>query len=169
MIMVMWLGVWGGLVIASPIVMYELWAFVAPGLHDHEKRAIKPVLYGGVLFFLTGAFVSYRYLAPMTIDFFVWLDLSLTSLGRRLATEPELQAKVDDWVMRAAGHVVDHYRGGWLRFVEEQFVSAEPKHVAVHGRHASELPVLGRGDQDGGQVAPSLAALRSRARSRKIK
>ncbi|MEO7370790.1 MAG: DUF445 domain-containing protein [Ilumatobacteraceae bacterium] len=39
------------------------------------------------------------------------LDLSLTSLGRRLATEVELQAKVDDWVMRAAGHVVDHYRG----------------------------------------------------------
>jgi uncharacterized membrane-anchored protein YjiN (DUF445 family) len=39
------------------------------------------------------------------------LDLSLTSLGRRLATEPGLQAKVDDWVLRAAGHVVDHYRG----------------------------------------------------------
>jgi uncharacterized membrane-anchored protein YjiN (DUF445 family) len=39
------------------------------------------------------------------------LDVSLTSLGRRLATEPSLQAKVDDWVLRAAGHVVDHYRG----------------------------------------------------------
>jgi uncharacterized membrane-anchored protein YjiN (DUF445 family) len=39
------------------------------------------------------------------------LDLSLATLGRRLATESELQAKVDDWVMRAAGHVVDHYRG----------------------------------------------------------
>jgi uncharacterized membrane-anchored protein YjiN (DUF445 family) len=39
------------------------------------------------------------------------LDLSLTSLGRRLAAEPALQAKVDDWVLRAAGHVVDHYRG----------------------------------------------------------
>ena len=39
------------------------------------------------------------------------LDLSLTSLGRQLASEPGLQAKVDDWVVRAAGHVVDHYRG----------------------------------------------------------
>ncbi len=39
------------------------------------------------------------------------IDRSLTNLGRRLATEPELQAKVDDWVMRAAGHIVDHYRG----------------------------------------------------------
>ena len=39
------------------------------------------------------------------------LDLSLATLGRRLASEAELQAKVDDWVMRAAGHVVDHYKG----------------------------------------------------------
>jgi uncharacterized membrane-anchored protein YjiN (DUF445 family) len=39
------------------------------------------------------------------------LDHSLANLGRRLAVEAELQAKVDDWVRRAAGHVVDHYRG----------------------------------------------------------
>ena len=39
------------------------------------------------------------------------LDISLAALGRRLAGEAELQAKVDDWVMRAAGHIVDHYRG----------------------------------------------------------
>jgi uncharacterized membrane-anchored protein YjiN (DUF445 family) len=39
------------------------------------------------------------------------IDDSLAGLGRRLAVEPALQAKVDDWVMRAAGHVVEHYRG----------------------------------------------------------
>ena len=39
------------------------------------------------------------------------LDQSLARLGQRLASEEALQAKVDDWVMRAAGHVVDHYRG----------------------------------------------------------
>ena len=39
------------------------------------------------------------------------LNTSLTNLGGRLASEAELQAKVDDWVMRAAGHVVDHYKG----------------------------------------------------------
>jgi uncharacterized membrane-anchored protein YjiN (DUF445 family) len=39
------------------------------------------------------------------------IDRSLVNLGRRLASEAELQAKVDDWVSRAAGHVVDHYRG----------------------------------------------------------
>lgn len=39
------------------------------------------------------------------------IDVSLQRLGERLVTEPELQAKVDDWVRRAAGYVVDHYRG----------------------------------------------------------
>ena len=39
------------------------------------------------------------------------IDTSLERLGTRLAEEPELQAKVDDWVDRAAGYVVDHYRG----------------------------------------------------------
>ena len=34
-----------------------------------------------------------------------------SNLGRRLASDAELQAKVDDWVARAAGHIVDHYRG----------------------------------------------------------
>ena len=39
------------------------------------------------------------------------IDRSLQRLGERLVAEPELQAKVDDLVRRAAGYVVDHYRG----------------------------------------------------------
>ena len=39
------------------------------------------------------------------------IDRSLTELGCRLRDEPELQQKVDAWVQRAAGYVVDHYRG----------------------------------------------------------
>jgi uncharacterized membrane-anchored protein YjiN (DUF445 family) len=39
------------------------------------------------------------------------IDHSLMQLGERLRREPELQAKVDDWVRRAAGYIVQHYRG----------------------------------------------------------
>ena len=39
------------------------------------------------------------------------VDASLVRIGRRLVAEPELQAKVDGWVNRAAGYIVDHYRG----------------------------------------------------------
>lgn len=39
------------------------------------------------------------------------IDTALVHLGERLRDEPELQAKVDEWVQRVAGYVVDHYRG----------------------------------------------------------
>jgi len=39
------------------------------------------------------------------------IDRSLVNLGERLRDAPELQQKVDAWVQRAAGYVVDHYRG----------------------------------------------------------
>ncbi|MDO9176655.1 MAG: DUF445 domain-containing protein, partial [Actinomycetota bacterium] len=39
------------------------------------------------------------------------LDIALGRLGARLRDEPELQQKIDDWVQRALGYVVDHYRG----------------------------------------------------------
>ena len=39
------------------------------------------------------------------------IDASLARIGARLRDEPALQAKVDDWAQRAAGYVIDHYRG----------------------------------------------------------
>jgi uncharacterized membrane-anchored protein YjiN (DUF445 family) len=41
----------------------------------------------------------------------VRIDHSLQAVGKRLAEDPELQAKVDDWVLRVAGYVVNHYKG----------------------------------------------------------
>jgi sec-independent protein translocase protein TatC len=77
MMMVMWLGIGAGLVLSSPIVVYELWGFISPGLRDVEKRAIKPVLYGGILFFIAGCFLAYYVLFPATLDFTIWLNVKL--------------------------------------------------------------------------------------------
>lgn len=75
MMMVMWIGIGAGLVLSSPIIIYEVWAFISPGLKDKERNAIKPVLYGGVIFFLGGVALTYFLLFPVTIDFVVWLDV----------------------------------------------------------------------------------------------
>lgn len=77
MMMVMWIGVGVGLVLSSPILLYELWAFVSPGLRQKEKNAITPVLMGGVFFFAAGASIAYFILFPFSLNFFVWLDLRL--------------------------------------------------------------------------------------------
>jgi len=59
-----------GLLLTSPVVIWQLWAFIRPGLHPHERRAVTPLLPAFCGLFLLGAFVAYLFLAPMT-DFFL--------------------------------------------------------------------------------------------------
>jgi sec-independent protein translocase protein TatC len=49
-----------GLVIASPIVFWQMWSFISPGLHHHEKRLLLPLIAATTFFFLVGvAFAIY--------------------------------------------------------------------------------------------------------------
>lgn len=58
-----------GLVLASPIVIYQVWAFLAPALMPSEKRVIVPALYMGVVLFVLGVVMSYEIVLPMTLRF----------------------------------------------------------------------------------------------------
>lgn len=58
-----------GLVLASPVVVYQVWAFLAPALLPSEKRVIVPALYGGVVLFLGGVYMAYELVLPMTLAF----------------------------------------------------------------------------------------------------
>ena len=58
-----------GLFIAAPAILWQVWAFVAPGLHQHEKKYATPfVLIGSVLFIGGGAF-SLKVVTPYAITF----------------------------------------------------------------------------------------------------
>src|SRR6267378_3368734 len=56
-----------GLLIASPVVIYQVWAFLTPALYHREKRLIVPALSVGVVLFLTGAAVAYQWLLPRVL------------------------------------------------------------------------------------------------------
>jgi len=56
-----------GLVIASPVVIYQVWAFLTPALYNREKRLIVPALSVGVVLFLSGAAVAYEWLLPRVL------------------------------------------------------------------------------------------------------
>lgn len=61
----------GGLFIAMPVVLWNVWAFVAPGLHPHERKYAAPfVIIGSVLFLLGGAF-AFFVVVPFAIQFLV--------------------------------------------------------------------------------------------------
>ena len=56
--------------IALPYVLYQAWAFVAPGLYQHEKRLALPVLVSSVLFFAIGMCFAYFVVFPVAFGFF---------------------------------------------------------------------------------------------------
>ncbi len=58
-----------GAVLASPVVVYQIWSFLSPALHKHEKRVIIPVLIFGVFLFLGGVALAYFALIPLTLRF----------------------------------------------------------------------------------------------------
>jgi len=62
-------GLYLGIVIASPMVLYQLWLFVAPGLYRHERRAVVSFIFSGVFLFLTGTAFGYLILLPFTLNF----------------------------------------------------------------------------------------------------
>lgn len=70
-------GLYLGVVIASPVVFYQLWLFVAPGLYRNERRAVAVFLSSSVLLFLAGMAFAYFVMLPMTLSFL----LSITPAG----------------------------------------------------------------------------------------
>ena len=56
--------------IALPYVLWQAWAFVAPGLYHHEKRLALPVIVSSVVFFLIGMAFAYFFVFPVMFRFF---------------------------------------------------------------------------------------------------
>jgi sec-independent protein translocase protein TatC len=56
--------------IALPVVLWQAWAFVAPGLYQHEKRLVVPVLVSSCLFFVLGMSFAYFFVFPVAFGFF---------------------------------------------------------------------------------------------------
>jgi sec-independent protein translocase protein TatC len=55
--------------VAAPIVLYQLWRFVAPGLYRREKRYAAPFILSGSFFFLAGGAFAYYVAFPMAVQF----------------------------------------------------------------------------------------------------
>jgi sec-independent protein translocase protein TatC len=64
-------GLLAGLFVASPLVLYQVWAFIAPGLYRHERRYVLPFMFSTVALFLAGGFFGYRIVYPAALDFLI--------------------------------------------------------------------------------------------------
>lgn len=59
------------LFVASPVIFYQIWQFVAPGLYEKEKRYARPFVVFATLFFILGAVFCYFVVFPLGYAFFV--------------------------------------------------------------------------------------------------
>jgi sec-independent protein translocase protein TatC len=55
--------------IALPFVLYQLWAFIAPGLYQHERKLAVPLLFASVVLFFTGMAFAYFLVFPLVFGF----------------------------------------------------------------------------------------------------
>jgi sec-independent protein translocase protein TatC len=61
-----------GVILALPVILYQTWAFVAPGLYAHEKRAAVPFIFIGLVLFVVGVTLGYivlRYPVEWLVNF----------------------------------------------------------------------------------------------------
>lgn len=71
------------LLLAMPAMLYQLWAFVAPGLYRHEKRLALPLLVSSVLLFYVGCLFAYALVLPLVFGFLT----SITPEGVAMMTD----------------------------------------------------------------------------------
>ena len=64
------LSFFAALMLAMPFVIYQLWAFVAPGLYRHERRFAVPLLISAIVLFYVGIAFAYYFVFPVMFEFF---------------------------------------------------------------------------------------------------
>lgn len=65
----MWISFIGGLIVGFPYVLWELWRFIKPALHEKERKNTTGFVFFASLLFITGVLFSYYIIVPLTINF----------------------------------------------------------------------------------------------------
>lgn len=63
------LSFFGGFILTAPMIFYQIWAFVAPGLHPGERRLVWPLTLLALALFLAGLALAYFMVLPLTFNF----------------------------------------------------------------------------------------------------
>jgi sec-independent protein translocase protein TatC len=74
----------GGVVIAAPYVLFQVWRFIAPGLHAHERRLAAPFILMAAAGTIAGTLFTHYLLFPSTIEFFAQFDSESIKLTPKL-------------------------------------------------------------------------------------
>lgn len=122
------IAVWAGFAMSFPVIAFQLWRFVAPGLYKNEKQAFLPFLLASPIMFIAGAAFAYFLILPGAFAFFLSYQ---TDFGA--AMNPEA-VKTTSTLANAPAGVI--YQGS-----VESFLSLTMQFVMAFGL-CFQLPVL---------------------------
>jgi sec-independent protein translocase protein TatC len=88
------IGALGGLFVALPFIILQLWLFIAPGLYSNEKRFAVPFVLLGTFFFVTGAAFSHYIAFPYTWKFFLGFETEYLEFRPKLSDVFSLWVKM---------------------------------------------------------------------------
>jgi sec-independent protein translocase protein TatC len=69
-----------GIFVASPFVLYQVWAFIAPGLYKSERRYVAPFLFSTVGLFVAGGYFAYKMVYPAALNFLIEYSAQFTPM-----------------------------------------------------------------------------------------
>ena len=104
------ISLFGGLILAFPVIAFQLWRFVAPGLYRQEKNALLPFLIASPVMFFLGATFAYYVVLPMAFGFF----LSFQQLGGVTTGAEEVGSNLPGIVFQGSAQ---EYLGVTMKFV----------------------------------------------------
>lgn len=88
------LGMFGGLVLAFPVIALQVYKFVAPGLYQNERMAFLPFLIASPILFLMGAALVYFFFTPMVM----WFFLAMQQVGPDQEIQISLLPRVSEYL-----------------------------------------------------------------------
>jgi len=91
----MQLSLVGGAIFAAPVIFYQLWSFISPGLYSREKRFIVPFVVFSTGLFLSGVAFGYYVAFPFTFSYFFSLLGQVSEQGMVLTQRPTLELYLD--------------------------------------------------------------------------
>jgi sec-independent protein translocase protein TatC len=89
------LSITAAIILSMPVIFYQLWAFISPGLYSREKRFIIPFVFFSTLLFSSGVLVAYFIAFPVTFGYFFSLLGPVTQTGTVLTQRPTLEFYLD--------------------------------------------------------------------------
>jgi sec-independent protein translocase protein TatC len=136
--------------LAMPVILYQMWAFVAPGLYANEKRIAGPLLVSSILLFYAGVAFAYYVVFPLVFGFFTSIGPEIvnisTDIGRYLDFVLALFFGFGLAFEVPIATIKASLRHRWRLYLRHAF-DAAGRHLAGAAGAADVGPVRGRFDR----------------------